>query len=128
MANNFFLGGTAWTVIGCILHTLSSRVFSTKQLGDRNQFIPPNQTLIENIMYKSGYCGSQVSILSFLLSINILKMVQTIDQRAINTVRVLAADVVRGANSGHPGTVLLLFLVTGVQKNTYDSHHIRLPI
>ncbi|KAI7882406.1 transketolase [Lichtheimia hyalospora FSU 10163] len=30
-------------------------------------------------------------------------MVQNIDQRAINTVRVLAADVVRGANSGHPG-------------------------
>ncbi|KAF7721395.1 Transketolase [Apophysomyces ossiformis] len=30
-------------------------------------------------------------------------MVQTIQQKSINTVRVLAADVVRGANSGHPG-------------------------
>ncbi|KAI9498357.1 transketolase [Zychaea mexicana] len=30
-------------------------------------------------------------------------MVQNIEQHAINTVRVLAADVVRGANSGHPG-------------------------
>ncbi|CEI96137.1 Putative Transketolase TktA [Rhizopus microsporus] len=30
-------------------------------------------------------------------------MVQSIDQRAINTVRCLAADVVKGANSGHPG-------------------------
>lgn len=30
-------------------------------------------------------------------------MVQNIEQQAINTVRVLAADVVRGANSGHPG-------------------------
>lgn len=78
----------------------------------------PNQTLIENIMYKSGYFGKQVIILSFLPFINILKMVQAIDQRAINTVRVLAADVVRGANSGHPGTILLLFNLCfpGVQK------------
>ncbi|RCH90724.1 Transketolase [Rhizopus stolonifer] len=30
-------------------------------------------------------------------------MVQSIDQRAVNTVRCLAADVVKGANSGHPG-------------------------
>lgn len=30
-------------------------------------------------------------------------MVQTVDQRAVNTVRCLAADVVKGANSGHPG-------------------------
>ncbi|KAI9252396.1 transketolase [Phascolomyces articulosus] len=30
-------------------------------------------------------------------------MVQNVEQHAINTVRVLAADVVRGANSGHPG-------------------------
>ncbi|ORY89956.1 transketolase [Syncephalastrum racemosum] len=30
-------------------------------------------------------------------------MVQSIEQQAINTVRVLAADVVKGANSGHPG-------------------------
>ncbi|ORX51653.1 transketolase [Hesseltinella vesiculosa] len=30
-------------------------------------------------------------------------MVTTIEQHAINTVRVLSADVVRGANSGHPG-------------------------
>ncbi|KAI9276507.1 transketolase [Sporodiniella umbellata] len=30
-------------------------------------------------------------------------MVQSIDQKAINTVRCLAADVVKGANSGHPG-------------------------
>ncbi|KAL0089254.1 transketolase [Phycomyces blakesleeanus] len=30
-------------------------------------------------------------------------MVQTIEQISINTVRALAADVVRGANSGHPG-------------------------
>jgi transketolase len=30
-------------------------------------------------------------------------MVKTTEQHAIDTVRVLAADVVRGANSGHPG-------------------------
>lgn len=30
-------------------------------------------------------------------------MVQSIDQRAVDTVRCLAADVVKGANSGHPG-------------------------
>ncbi|KAI9496372.1 transketolase [Zychaea mexicana] len=30
-------------------------------------------------------------------------MVQTVDQRAVNTVRVLAADMTRAANSGHPG-------------------------
>lgn len=30
-------------------------------------------------------------------------MVQPIDQTAVNTVRCLAADVVKGANSGHPG-------------------------
>ncbi|KAI9304772.1 transketolase [Cunninghamella echinulata] len=30
-------------------------------------------------------------------------MVKSIEQQAIDTVRVLAADVVRGANSGHPG-------------------------
>ncbi|KAI8391679.1 transketolase [Radiomyces spectabilis] len=30
-------------------------------------------------------------------------MVQSLDQRCVNTVRCLAADVVRGANSGHPG-------------------------
>ncbi|KAI8978502.1 transketolase [Pilobolus umbonatus] len=30
-------------------------------------------------------------------------MVQSIDQTAVNTVRCLAADVVKGANSGHPG-------------------------
>ena len=40
-------------------------------------------------------------------------MVQSIEQQAINTVRVLSADVVRGANSGHPGNlkkrVLLFF-------------------
>lgn len=40
---------------------------------------------------------------SFLSDIILLKMVQSIEQQAINTVRVLAADVVRGANSGHPG-------------------------
>jgi transketolase len=30
-------------------------------------------------------------------------MVQAIEQQAINTIRVLAADMVYGANSGHPG-------------------------
>ena len=29
---------------------------------------------------------------------------QTIEQRGINTVRILAADAVQKANSGHPGT------------------------
>ena len=28
---------------------------------------------------------------------------QSVDETAINTIRVLAADVVSGANSGHPG-------------------------
>jgi hypothetical protein len=31
-------------------------------------------------------------------------MVQSIEQQAIHTIRVLAADMVYGANSGHPGT------------------------
>lgn len=30
-------------------------------------------------------------------------MVQNVDQRVVDTIRVLAADVVKGANSGHPG-------------------------
>jgi transketolase len=30
-------------------------------------------------------------------------MVNTVEATAINTIRTLAADVVRGANSGHPG-------------------------
>lgn len=30
-------------------------------------------------------------------------MVETIEQQAVNTIRVLAADLTRGANSGHPG-------------------------
>jgi transketolase len=30
-------------------------------------------------------------------------MVSPIEQQAVNTIRVLAADVVRAANSGHPG-------------------------
>lgn len=33
-------------------------------------------------------------------------MVQNIDQRAVDTVRCLAADVVKGANSGHPGNLI----------------------
>jgi transketolase len=28
---------------------------------------------------------------------------QSVDETAINTIRILAADVVAGANSGHPG-------------------------
>ncbi|KAI8139692.1 transketolase [Fennellomyces sp. T-0311] len=53
-------------------------------------------------------------------------MVQSIEQQAINTVRVLAADVVRGANSGHPGApmgcapmahVLFNNFITGNPKN-----------
>jgi hypothetical protein len=35
-----------------------------------------------------------------------ITMVQNIDQRAIDTVRCLAADVVKGANSGHPGNAI----------------------
>lgn len=35
-------------------------------------------------------------------------MVNTVDTTAINTIRTLAADVVRGANSGHPGKFNLL--------------------
>ena len=30
-------------------------------------------------------------------------MVQSVDQQAVDTIRVLAADMTRGANSGHPG-------------------------
>jgi transketolase len=30
-------------------------------------------------------------------------MVLSIDQQAVNTIRVLSADVVKEANSGHPG-------------------------
>lgn len=33
---------------------------------------------------------------------------QSIDETAINTIRTLAADVVAGANSGHPGQPYLL--------------------
>jgi hypothetical protein len=40
---------------------------------------------------------------SHSLSFSLCKMVKTTEQHAIDTVRVLAADVVRGANSGHPG-------------------------
>lgn len=34
-------------------------------------------------------------------------MVQNIDQRAVDTIRCLAADVVKGANSGHPGNIYI---------------------
>ena len=33
---------------------------------------------------------------------------ESIEQRAINTVRVLSADAVQKANSGHPGTPMAL--------------------
>lgn len=35
---------------------------------------------------------------------------QSVDETAINTIRVLAADVVAGANSGHPGKLILVDL------------------
>lgn len=38
----------------------------------------------------------------------LVTMVNTVDTTAINTIRTLAADVVRGANSGHPGKFNLL--------------------
>jgi transketolase len=38
-------------------------------------------------------------------------MVQSVDQRVVDTVRVLAADVVKGANSGHPGKPILISLL-----------------
>jgi transketolase len=38
-------------------------------------------------------------------------MVLSIDQQAVNTIRVLSADVVKGANSGHPGKWLFLMRI-----------------
>lgn len=43
------------------------------------------------------------SFLTFSNKKKLSTMVQSIDQRAVDTVRCLAADVVKGANSGHPG-------------------------
>lgn len=40
-------------------------------------------------------------------------MYQQIDHIAINTIRTLAADVVRKANSGHPGMVEFYWLISG---------------
>ncbi|KAI7860896.1 transketolase [Circinella umbellata] len=44
-----------------------------------------------------------------------------IDQRCINTIRVLAADITRGANSGHPGAPMGL----APMANTLFLHHVR---
>jgi transketolase len=33
-------------------------------------------------------------------------MVNTVESTAVNTIRTLAADVVHGANSGHPGKLI----------------------
>jgi transketolase len=39
----------------------------------------------------------------FFLNLFLIKMVSNIEQKAIDTIRVIAADTVRAANSGHPG-------------------------
>ena len=44
-----------------------------------------------------------------------------IDQRCINTIRVLAADITRGANSGHPGAPMGL----APMANTLFLNHVR---
>ena len=45
-------------------------------------------------------------------------MVHSIDQQAVDTIRVVAADMTRGANSGHPGKCPFLLRVWLVSKLT----------
>ncbi|KAI8075818.1 transketolase [Gilbertella persicaria] len=54
-------------------------------------------------------------------------MVQNIDQRAINTVRCLAADVVKGANSGHPGAPMGCAPIAHVLFNKFMTYNPKNP-
>lgn len=40
---------------------------------------------------------------TLLLSTTTIAMVQDVNELAVNTIRALAGDMTRGANSGHPG-------------------------
>ncbi|KAG2232535.1 hypothetical protein INT48_005425 [Thamnidium elegans] len=54
-------------------------------------------------------------------------MVQNIDQRAVNTVRCLAADVVKGANSGHPGAPMGCAPMAHVLFNKFMTYNPKNP-
>ncbi|KAI9255917.1 transketolase [Helicostylum pulchrum] len=54
-------------------------------------------------------------------------MTQNIDQRAVNTVRCLAADVVKGANSGHPGAPMGCAPMAHVLFNKFMTYNPKNP-
>ncbi|KAG2192588.1 transketolase [Mucor mucedo] len=54
-------------------------------------------------------------------------MVQNIDQRAVDTVRCLAADVVKGANSGHPGAPMGCAPMAHVLFNKFMTYNPKNP-
>ncbi|KAK4509259.1 uncharacterized protein ATC70_007609 [Mucor velutinosus] len=54
-------------------------------------------------------------------------MVQSIDQRAVDTVRCLAADVVKGANSGHPGAPMGCAPMAHVLFNKFMTYNPKNP-